>query len=278
MSISVVCQLCAARVKAPNGATGQSLLCPICKAPVRVPGSLPQSARSLPPTTLHPPLADAAPASVPHLPVASATPPRTPHPARRRERDAEPDEAGEARSARSGRLGSAATSLGVGSLVLGVVALPIAFVPCMGVFSLPLSGLGLALGLVGLVLALAKDGGRSVGLPVAGAGVSLLAGFLGLLWLFVLAGAAGTVDTGPAAPEPPAARLGDADAPAPAPAAPASKRSPEHQDAEAGPVIIGDTVILVENIQTGRVPLLDLGREKLSEFSAEKGRAAHACG
>src|SRR5262249_37806087 len=53
--------------------------------------------------------------------------------------------------------------------------------PCIGALSVPLSGLGLLLGFVGLVVALTRRG-RGIGFSIAGVGVSGLALCVGLFW------------------------------------------------------------------------------------------------
>ncbi len=66
------------------------------------------------------------------------------------------------------------SSLGIASLVLGILALLVCWVPFLGTISLPLSGLGLLLGLVGLIVAATRRG-AGVGFPIAGMAVSGLA-------------------------------------------------------------------------------------------------------
>lgn len=81
--------------------------------------------------------------------------------------------------------------LGIGSLILGVISLPFALIPCLGMFSLPLSGLGLVLGILGLVFAFRQEG-QNIGLAISGTSVSGLSIAFGLLWL-ILFGAAAAV-------------------------------------------------------------------------------------
>ena len=69
------------------------------------------------------------------------------------------------------------SSLGIASLVLGILALLVSWVPFLGAITLPLSGLGLLLGLIGLIIALTRRG-AGVGFPIAGMAVSALAFFL----------------------------------------------------------------------------------------------------
>lgn len=67
-------------------------------------------------------------------------------------------------------------------MVLGVVALLFSFIPCIGVFSMPLSGLGLLLGILGGVVALSRSG-RGIGFPIAGSAINGMALLIALFWL-----------------------------------------------------------------------------------------------
>lgn len=67
-------------------------------------------------------------------------------------------------------------SCGVAAIVLGLVAFLICWIPLVNLLSLPLSGLGLLLGLLGILIAITR-GGASIGYPIAGSaicGLSLL--------------------------------------------------------------------------------------------------------
>ena len=65
-------------------------------------------------------------------------------------------------------------SLGIASLILGILAFLICWIPFVAIVSMPLSGLGLLLGIIGLVLALTRAG-YGVGFSIAGSSVSVLA-------------------------------------------------------------------------------------------------------
>jgi hypothetical protein len=69
--------------------------------------------------------------------------------------------------------GGAATGLGIAALICGAVAILGAWVPFCGILTLPLSGLGLALGIVGFIVALVSKG-RFM-LPILGSIVSVVA-------------------------------------------------------------------------------------------------------
>lgn len=79
-------------------------------------------------------------------------------------------------------------SLGIASIILGVLAFLICWIPLVNIVSLPLSGLGLLLGVIGLIVAMTR-GGSSIGLPIAGSAVSLLALVVaGVMWLAIVGG------------------------------------------------------------------------------------------
>lgn len=60
------------------------------------------------------------------------------------------------------------SSLGIASLILGVVAFAICWIPLLGMLGIPLSGLGLLLGIVGTIVAVVRRG-SGIGFPIAGA-------------------------------------------------------------------------------------------------------------
>jgi hypothetical protein len=77
------------------------------------------------------------------------------------------------------------SSLGIASLVLGILAFLICWIPFVNLLGVPLSGLGLLLGLIGVLVALTRKG-SSIGFPIAGAAVCALA-------LFIAVGMTGAV-------------------------------------------------------------------------------------
>jgi hypothetical protein len=78
--------------------------------------------------------------------------------------------------------GGASMGLGITSMVLGIVALPFAIFPCLGIISLPIAGLAVVLGLIGLVLA-NSERGSSPGFAIAGLVTGGGAILLALIWL-----------------------------------------------------------------------------------------------
>jgi hypothetical protein len=71
---------------------------------------------------------------------------------------------------------------GVIALVLGIVGIPLAAIPCTFFIGLPLAGIGLLLGFIGL-LTQRQTTGR--GMPIAGTAVSLVGVVIGGIWLAV---------------------------------------------------------------------------------------------
>lgn len=70
-------------------------------------------------------------------------------------------------------------SLGVASLVLGILAFLICWIPFVNLLGVPLSGLGLLLGLIGMLVAFTRKG-ASIGYPIAGSAVCGLALFIAI--------------------------------------------------------------------------------------------------
>jgi hypothetical protein len=86
--------------------------------------------------------------------------------------------------------GAAAHSLGIASLVLGVLCVVLALIPCVGMIALPLAAVGLLLGIIGGGVALARKG-RGIGFPIAGSATNLLALAVGGVWLLLSLSTAG---------------------------------------------------------------------------------------
>src|SRR5262249_48446189 len=101
------------------------------------------------------------------VPVASATvavlPPSAPDPFKGLDE-------GEAKSTHwrsRARDQAAAHSLGIASMVLGVLALIISFVPAAAMIALPLAGIGILLSIAGGLVAVSRNG-HGVGFPIGG--------------------------------------------------------------------------------------------------------------
>lgn len=82
------------------------------------------------------------------------------------------------------------SSLGVASLILGVVGFLLCWIPLIGILTIPISGLGLVLGGIGLIVALVRSG-SGIGYPIAGVGVCGLAFIIGASQVAMLGAAVG---------------------------------------------------------------------------------------
>lgn len=262
------CSSCDSAINAPDPMAGKRAKCPNCSTIVTVPGLA------------------ASPAE-----FVVDTPPR-----RRR---AEPlDDTADDSPARSGQARrqselldtSRSNSFGIASLVVGVLSICLCWVPALG---FGLSGLGIALGVLGLVVA-AIRGGSGLGYCVAGGCLSGFALAPSLWWVFVISpnrdrpdhrptpiAMTDPVPALPAAPRPqpqpqqpePADRKAEMDAkptlPDPKPqaekAAPEPpvrkmlKQPPEPEWVSAlTPVKIGDVVVRIEDIRANKVKVMEL--------------------
>jgi len=95
-------------------------------------------------------------------------------PRRRRDIDDEPVTEGS----------GAVHSLGIASMVVGAISLPMSMVPCLGIVGLPLGVLGFLLGFGGNAVAVLR-GGRGVGFGIAGLGLNGMAILFAVFWLFL---------------------------------------------------------------------------------------------
>jgi len=85
------------------------------------------------------------------------------------------------------------SSLGVVSLILGVVAFLFCWIPLLGMLSIPLSALGLLLAAIGFVVALVRRG-SGIGYPIGGGVVSGLALAIGMAQVAAVSGVATAID------------------------------------------------------------------------------------
>lgn len=74
--------------------------------------------------------------------------------------------------------------MGIASLVLGILALIVSFVPCVGVYALVFSILGVILGAVGIVKA--KKSGEGKGLSIGGLVCNIVATAIAIWWFVVM--------------------------------------------------------------------------------------------
>jgi hypothetical protein len=157
MSLSVACSSCGAKLRAPDNAVGRAFKCPKCGNQISVAAAFsprPEQPRSLQVAE------DADDLSI------------------KRQRD--PADEGIAAS-------KLPLGFGIASLALSIIGMVISVFPCVGMIGIPLSALGLLLGIVGAVFALIRQG-RGIGFPLAGS----ITGFTGLciaiMWLTVCSG------------------------------------------------------------------------------------------
>jgi predicted Zn finger-like uncharacterized protein len=176
LPVAVHCPSCAARINVSDTMLGRDVKCPKCGQPFRTPDAQ-QAVR---------------PDRPPPLPTPQVHPDRT---IPRRDADRSPfaDLDDDRPRRRPRRRPGASHSLGIASLILGVVALVLSLIPCVGLLSLPLSGLGLLLGFGGACVALVRSG-HGIGYPVAGLGLNLVALVIGLVWLGLIGAFSTAVD------------------------------------------------------------------------------------
>ena len=78
--------------------------------------------------------------------------------------------------------------MGVASLVMGILALVVCWIPCFGAWALLFAILGIIFGAVGIVKA--KKTNKGKGQSIAGLVCSIIATTVVVLWIFVIAAAA----------------------------------------------------------------------------------------
>ncbi|HLJ94663.1 MAG TPA: hypothetical protein VKU02_15865 [Gemmataceae bacterium] len=166
MPITVVCSACGGRLSAPNQLIGRMAKCPQCGQTVKVAPSGEPPAEAPRPTSSRKPRSSPSEADAKAAEIVvrrsddSETPPSTTR---------------------------ISYGLGIPSLILGIVAFAFSWVPQVGLLSLPLSGLGLLLGIAGLVVAIIQHG-RGIVFPIAGSALSLGALVVAVFWLGLLGG------------------------------------------------------------------------------------------
>jgi hypothetical protein len=165
MAVRILCSQCDQKLNVPEDMLGKKVRCPSCKAAF---------------------IAD----------TKEPDPPPRPEPVEQRTRraraDAEPADEREPESDRPGRSARRKAEapaaprdvsvLGIISLVLGLLGLPLSLIPCLNVLGLPLVGLGLLLGIIGFFVAqMGKKSG--IGFPIAGSLVCLVGLMVSLAWI-----------------------------------------------------------------------------------------------
>lgn len=165
--IEFSCSQCRKKLKVRDDAAGKRGKCPQCGAVLNVPhtGHSIRSAEGEQHMEAAPRRAPVRRAPVERVPV----------------RQTPPLEQGHVRQALSVNvhMPKRTSSLGVVSLILGVVAFLLCWIPLVGLLSIPLSALGLLLGAIGLLVALTRRG-SGIGYSIGGGFVSGLALAIGI--------------------------------------------------------------------------------------------------
>jgi hypothetical protein len=86
---------------------------------------------------------------------------------------------------------NAGQTMGIAALVLGIIAAPLAFIPCTAVFAWLPALLAIILGAVGL--SQAKKGNGKTGLPIAGLVIGAVSLLIVICWIVLFAEAASEV-------------------------------------------------------------------------------------
>jgi hypothetical protein len=191
MPINVTCSSCNATLRAPDNAVGKQIKCPKCQAIMKVPDAA-ESPHS--PLTADPPLpmATAAPSKGREE---AAVPDDDDRPRRRPAMDDDDDDVRLRRRRRwrrtggdgadSGTSNGVSIGLGIGAIVLGLLAAVFALVPCCGsIVAWPAGGLGVLLGIIGLAVSLMAKQKNVAAMIMTGLGslISLGAIALATIW------------------------------------------------------------------------------------------------
>jgi hypothetical protein len=199
MPISIDCTTCGAKLKAPDRTAGAKIKCPKCQAMLLVPDLAQQGASGI-----------------------SAQRPPEPAPRRvetRNESDRADDEGDdsdfrERRSRRgrrskkksSGAAGGVCIGMGIGGIVLGLLAVAFSFIPFCGAFvALPAGGLGLVLAVIGAIVGMTVQPKSGLGLGLNGAAsfINLVGIGIAILWWAGLVGLQSAANTAAVNNKPP---------------------------------------------------------------------------
>lgn len=251
------CQNCGKSFQVEDKFAGRRTKCSKCGQPLEVPAAdtAPQTAMAQSPR----PVPVVPPARVPDVTSAVHVQSSAPH-IQQPASYATPTTAVQVNVSQS----KAAHSLGIGSLVLGIVSMLACWLP---IVNLPLSGIGLLLGVAGLFIAFTRKG-SGIGHSIAGSaicGVSLL---LGIVFISALSGLATAVDEASRemSSRAPSARPVNDQSPNSSTPNPVSEEgspadnlpaAPEWTNAEQA-LQLGPAQIKIERVATGIVPLKTL--------------------
>jgi hypothetical protein len=176
MPILIACPKCGTSLKAPEHLAGRAVKCPKCATQLTVPSLVVQAP---PPLSV---VAAPPPAPPRHGYDEDDEPRRAP----RRRRDRHYDDDDDRPRERAPREGAnAQMGLGIAALCIGCVAIVVSVLPCIGLFiGMPIAGVGLLLGVVGLIIALVQKG-RGIGFPIAGSSVNVVALLICVVWYLI---------------------------------------------------------------------------------------------
>ena len=152
--IEFACPFCARNMRVSDAAAGRSGKCKSCGKTITVPGSSEEITFS------------ASDVAQPDRP----TPSIRPHSSM----EIRPTPSPVALQINVQQPSKASHSLGIAAVILGILAFLICWIPLIGLLGLPLSGLGLLLGIGGIVLAALRKG-SGLGYPIAGSAICALA-------------------------------------------------------------------------------------------------------
>lgn len=174
MPIGVVCA-CGRKLKAPDAAAGRQARCPECGSNVWVPDPARMPTADMPGCGI----AGTGPAEVGPAEIASIEAPPRPS------RPGIVYHASPTVQVVAAQPGRGANGLGVASLVFGVLALAICWIPLVGLLSWPFAGFAVLLGVIALIVA-AADGRSGYGSAIGG----VASGLVAVLLSFVISGVA----------------------------------------------------------------------------------------
>lgn len=83
---------------------------------------------------------------------------------------------------------NAGQTMGIAALILGIIAIPLAFIPCTAVFAWIPAALAIIFGAIGYNQA--KKGGAKTGLPIAGLILGIISAAIVVAWIVLFAEAA----------------------------------------------------------------------------------------
>ncbi len=176
-TIRLKCPQCSKSIRVPISMRGRSGKCPGCGTAIKIP--IPKPTKN--PAELSPPIQSPPPVAPVQQPAIVQSNPVAPHTTNVYTPVGQP-----AAVQVNVQNSNVSNSLGIASLILGILSFLICWIPFIG---FGLSGLGLLLGIGGLVMALTRRG-TGIGYAIAGTAVSALGVLMGVIFLVVLQGMA----------------------------------------------------------------------------------------